>query len=118
MSLFRTMDLIQVTREPGTRIKGQWKEGNEKPIPFKGTAQPASGKVMELLPEGKRNSETITVFAPGDMKFIPAEPVEQRSGDIIVWEDRRYEVQVVRPWKCGLIPHWELVAIRVKEGKA
>lgn len=117
MSLFMTMDLIQITHEPGNWIKGQWKEGNEKTIPFKGTAQPASGKAMELLPDGKRNSEAITVFAPGNMKFTPAEPVEQRSGDIIVWEERRYEVYVVRPWKCGIIPHWELVATKDKEGK-
>jgi len=117
MSVFRTMDLVQKTREPGVYVKGQWKEGAAKDIPFKGTAQPASGKVMELLPEGKRNSETITVFAPANLKFIPAEPELQQSGDIIVWEGRNYEVLIVRPWKCGIIPHWELVAVRAKEGK-
>ena len=113
-----TMGLVQKTHEPGAYVKGQWKEGLARDIPFKGTAQPASGRAIELLPEGKRNSDAITVFAPANLKFIPAEPEQQRSGDIIVWEGRNYEVYVVRPWKCGLIPHWELVAINVKEGKA
>ena len=117
MSVFRTMALIQKTFEPGQWVKGQWVEGSVKEIPFKGTAQPASGKAMEMLPEGKRNNEAITVYAPAGMKFTTADPRTQRSGDIIIWEENEYEVQVVRPWKCGLIPHWELLATRDKEGE-
>jgi hypothetical protein len=111
------MPLIKRSFTPGRREKGSWIEGKPDDTPFMGTAQPASGKVMELLPEGKRDTETILVFAPIALDFTTADPRLKRNGDIIIWEDRHYEVQVVRPYKALLIPHWELVAIRVKEGE-
>jgi hypothetical protein len=116
MSLLRNMSLIKRSFTPGSRVKGSWVEGKPIDTPFKGTAQPASGKVLELLPEGKRTTETILVFAPKELEFTAADSEAQRSGDIIIWEDRLYEVQVVKPWKVGMLPHWELVASRVKEG--
>ena len=116
MSLFKNMPLIKRSFS-GVYEKGQWKKGEPVDIPFLGTAQPASGKVMELLPEGKRNTETIMVFAPMSLEFTSADPETQVSGDIIVWEDRSYEVQAARPWKAGLLPHWELTATRAKEGE-
>ena len=116
MSLFRNMKLIKRTC-PGYWEKGQWKKGEPVDKDFMGTAQPASGRVMELLPEGKRNTETITVFAPANMQFTTADPEKQVSGDIIIWEGRCYEVLAAKPWKAGLIPHWELLASRVKEGE-
>jgi hypothetical protein len=117
MSLFRSMALIKRSFTPGHREKGTWIEGEPSNTPFMGTAQPASGRVMELLPEGKRNTETISVFAPIELDFTTADPRLKRSGDIIIWEGRLYEVQVVRPYKATLLPHWELVATRVKEGE-
>jgi len=122
MNPLMNMDLIQIARSPGRREKGRWIEGERKtPIPFKGNAQPTSGKQMELLPDGKRNSEAITVRAPIGMSFTTAEPREQRSGDIIVWKGKEYEVQVARPWDSGLnlpVDHWELIATRDKEGES
>jgi hypothetical protein len=111
------MPLIKRSFNPGTRVKGSWVEGEPENTLFKGTAQPASGKVLELLPEGKRTTETILVFAPIELQFTAADPKNQRSGDIIIWEDRLYEVQVVKKWNARLLPHWELVASRVKEGE-
>ena len=86
-----------------------------------GNAQPASGKALELLPEGKRNDEALAIRAPVGMKFTAAEPREQRSGDIIVHEEKKYEVQYAKHWKSGLSPlvdHWELIVTRVKEGES
>lgn len=117
MSLFKTMSLAKRSFSAGTRVKGTWIEGKPVDTPFKGTAQPAPGKAVELLPEGKRSNEAILVFAPIELDFTSADAKLQRSGDIIIWEGRLYEVQSVKPWKAGLIPHWELVATRVKEGE-
>jgi hypothetical protein len=118
MSLFRNMALIKRSFSPGYREKGAWVEGEPSDTPFMGTAQPASGRVMALLPEGKRNSETISVFAPIELEFTTADPRLQRSGDIIIWEGRHYEVQAARLYKAMLLPHWELAATRVKEGQS
>ena len=104
MSLFKTMKLIKRSY-PGFYEKGQWKKGEPVDTPFDGTAQPASGRVLELLPEGKRHSESIRIFAPMDMVFTSADSDLQVSGDIIICESRQYEVMVARPNKAGLIPH-------------
>ena len=107
MSLFKNMPLAKRSYS-GFYEKGQWKKGELADTNFMGTVQPASGRVMELLPEGKRGSETITVYAPINLEFT--------IGDIIVWEGSQYEVLVASPYKAGLLPHWELAASK-KEGK-
>lgn len=117
MSLFRNMDLVLRSFAPGSWEKGSFVKGEPVDTLFRGTAQPASGKVLELLPEGKRNSETITVFAPTTLNFTPADPAMQRSGDIIVYKRHEYEVQIARDFRAGILPHWEILASRVKEGE-
>ena len=134
MSVFRNHDLILV-HNPGEWVKGRWVKGEQVSIPFKGTAQPATGKVLEWLPDGKRSSESILVFAPREtviktangpetvsLEFTSADPEKKVSGDIIVWKNRRYEVQVVKDYdmkgEFQDIDHWELVAIRDKEGQS
>ena len=118
MSLFNIHSFIQITHSPGRREKGKWVEGEKVPVPFGGTAQPASGKAMEILPDGKRNRETITVCTADDLHFTAAEPTLERSGDLIVWEGQEYEVQNAKAWKGGLLPHWELLCTRIKEGES
>jgi len=117
MSLLRNMPLIKRVYG-GAYVKGSWvKNTTPEDTDFKGTAQPASGKLLELLPSGKRNTETILVFAPPELDFTSADSEREVSGDIIVWEDREYEIQAVKPWKGQLLPHWELLASRVMEGE-
>jgi hypothetical protein len=73
-----------------------------------------------LLPEGKRNTDSISVYAPIALDFTPADPEQQRSGDLIIWEGRRYEIQVAGKYNSHPSPmmhHWELVAVRLKEGE-
>jgi hypothetical protein len=105
----------------GSRVKGSWVPGSpEDDVPFRGTVNNSPGKVLELLPEGKRSPDSISVFAPIELHFTPADSELQRDGDLIIWEEREYEVQIAR--KCNSHPakmmhHWELVATRVKEGE-
>ena len=120
MNPLMNMDLIQIPRNPGSRDKGRWVEGSRKPpIPFKGNAQPAPGKVQELLPDGKRNRETITVRTPVRMNWSIADPKEERSGDIVVHKGQEYEVQIAKQWDSGMdlpVDHWDVIATKAKEG--
>jgi hypothetical protein len=116
MSLLKNMPLIKRTYS-GSYVKGSWVKGDPVNTDFKGTAQPASGKMLELLPSGKRSTETILVFAPVELEFTSADSEKEVSGDIIVWEGREYEIQAGKPWKNCLLPHWELLASRVMEGE-
>ena len=113
MSLFKSTRLIKRS-QTGSYIKGQWvKDAPGVDEEFLGTAQPAPGRVMELLPEGKRNREVIQVFAPLDIEFTAADDEKQILGDIVVWRDCEYEVQSLKRWDNGLLPHWELFATKV-----
>jgi hypothetical protein len=119
MSLFKTVKLTQIIRT-GSRAKGSWVPGPSEPHPFRGTVNNSPGKVLELLPEGKRSADSISVFVPIELQFTPADSERQYDGDLIIWEGREYEIQIAR--KCNSHPvkkmhHWELVATRKKEGE-
>jgi hypothetical protein len=118
MSLFKSVKMNQKTFAPGQYVKGRWVEGPPIEMEFWGTCQPANGQTLQLLPEGKRNSEVVKVFAPITMQFTAASPEEQRSGDRIIWQGKEFEVQVAAKWDNGLLPHWEIVCTREKEGQS
>jgi hypothetical protein len=101
------------------RVKGSWVPGVNGPdVPFKGTVQPPSGETMKVLPEGTRKSDVIEVIAPREIEFIVADVDTQVKSDYIVWMGREYELIGAVLMDNALIPHWELVAQRPKEGAA
>ncbi|MDR2071470.1 MAG: hypothetical protein LBP81_08680 [Treponema sp.] len=59
MSLFKSVSLIRRRKTGGGYIKGQWVPGEPGDTEFKGSWRPASGKMLELLPEGKRSREVF-----------------------------------------------------------
>lgn len=117
MSLFKSVDLAKISFAPGERVNGRWVEGDETRTEFAGTWQPASGKDMEKLPEGKRSDETFKCFAPIDIEFTAADTEKGVSGDRIEKDGKRYEVILAAQWNNGLLPHWELMCQREKEGE-
>jgi hypothetical protein len=97
---------------------GSWVWDAPTDTPFTGDAQPASGKVLSLLPEGTRASDVIIVYAPVDMNFTPADALTSKSGDIIVFNGEEYRVRIAKKWNHSYgLRHWELTAIRIKEGE-
>ena len=117
MRLLRTVKLTKISSSSnGQYVRGRWVESKTEIENFRGTWQPARGRVMELLPEGKRNRETFICYAPIDMEFTSADPESGKSGDLILWEDKLYEVVLSSKWKNMLINHWELVCVRKIEG--
>jgi len=117
MSLFRSVDLVKVSFSSGHRVKGSWREGDETSTPFKGSWQPAGGQALQLLPEGKRSGEIYKVFAPVELEFTTADAERGVSGDRIIWQGKEYEVSAAAKWDNGLLPHWELLCTREKEGE-
>lgn len=118
MSLFRTVKLAKVSTGVGQYVKGKWVAGGAVETEFSGTWQPASGKVLELLPEGKRNKETYVCYAPINLNFTAADPETQTAGDCVKWENKLFEVTTASKWNNGILVHWELVCVRKKEGEA
>jgi hypothetical protein len=118
MSLFQNVDLIKVSFTPGHREKGSWVEGGRTETAFKGSWQPASGQALQVLPEGKRDREVYKAFAPINLSFAAADAHTGKSGDRVIWEGKEYEVTLAAKWDNGILPHWELLCTREKEGEA
>lgn len=117
MSLFKSAELTKISFAPGERVKGRWVEGSETRTEFAGTWQPASGQDLQKLPEGKRSDETFKCFAPIEIEFTAADADKGVSGDRIEKDGVRYEVILAAPWNNGILPHWELLCKREKEGE-
>ena len=117
MSLFRSTELTKISFTAGEFVKGRWVEGTETRTEFSGTWQPASGQDLQKLPEGKRSDETFKCFAPIEIAFTAADADSGISGDRIEIDGKRYEVILAAPWNNGLLPHWELLCKKEKEGE-
>jgi len=117
MSLFKSVPLIRRRKAGGSRVKGQWVPGTPSDTVFDGSWQPAGGKILELLPAGKRSREVYKCFAGLDMDFTSADDHGDEEADVIVWEGKEYEVTTAAKWNNGLIPHWELLCTRPKPGE-
>jgi hypothetical protein len=118
VSLFQSQSLVLRTSTAGVWEKGKFIPGAMTDTPFKSSVQPPSGKALQTLPEGQRSSDLITVYPPINCDITPSDPLLGRTGDIIVWEGREYEVIQAQKWHNGLIPHWTVIAQRKKEGRA
>jgi len=119
MSLFGTVNMVLKTQAPGDYVKGKWVPGEPgEPVPFEGTVQPPSGETMRLFPEGTRKSDVIEVIAPRDIVFNVADTDKQVPSSVIEWDEKDYEVVGAVLMDNGLIPHWEVIARRKKEGAA
>ncbi len=116
MSLLKSISLIRRRKSGGEYVKGQWVPGQPGDIPFMGSWQPASGKTLELLPEGKRSREIFKCFAPLSLDFTSADTKGDAEADFIIWEEKEYEVTSAAKWDNGIIPHWELLCTRPKAG--
>lgn len=117
MSLFKTVDLIKISKLGGEYIKGKWVEGEKTETAFKGTFQPAKGQDLETLPQGKRNSEVYVCYAPIELEFTCYDSEKNLEGDLIQWEDKLFEIITCGKWNNSLIVHWKLVCSRKKEGE-
>ena len=117
MSLFKSTELVKISFAAGRYVKGKWTEGEETRTSFSGSWQPANGQDLQKLPEGKRNDETFECFAPIELAFTAADSETGVSGDRIEKNGKRYEVILAAPWDNGLLPHWELLCKKEKEGE-
>jgi hypothetical protein len=118
MSLFKSVSLVRRRKVGSGYVKGQWMPGEPGDTDFKGTWQPAGGKTLELLPEGKRSREVFKCFTPIDMDWTSADARGEKEADSVIWQGKEYEVTTAAEWNNGLLPHWELLCTRPKEGEA
>lgn len=117
MSLFRSVKLILRKRAGGSYVKGQWQTGSGSDTVFYGTWQPAKGKTLELLPEGKRSREVYRCILSLALEITSADDHGEQEADQIIWEDKEYEVTTAAKWNNGLLTHWDMLCTRPKAGE-
>ena len=117
MSLFRNISLARRRKTGGAYIQGKWVPGEPTDTHFKGSWQPAGGKTLEMLPEGKRSREAFRCFAPIALDFRSADAHGDNEADLIVKNGVEYEVTTAAKWDNRILPHWYLICTRPKEGE-
>jgi hypothetical protein len=119
MSLFPNVSLIRRRKGGGGYVKGVWVPGVKiEDRLFKSSWQPVSGKALEQLPEGKRSGEVYQAYPPISMDFRTADAHTGAEADIVVWDGKEFEVTLASRWANGILPHWEIICTRPKEGQA
>ena len=116
MSLFKSMTFTVKKPSAGSYVKGHWVNGSS-PTEFtiQGTAQPSNGDKIQVLLEGKRIQSIYEITT--DTKLQATDPLTKTTGDIISLFGYDHEVIQVGACQNGIIPHYECIAIREKEGK-
>lgn len=114
MSLFNTHTLTVTRKTPGSYINGKWVPGSSSTFSIQTSWQPATGKDLEVLEEGKRQTVTYKAYPVEEIRA--ADPLTESEGDMITGLDGyQYEVIMVAPNQNNLIEHHKVLAQRVKE---
>ena len=102
-----------VTRAKGS---GQWgddgkfKRGESKVFDMEASIQPLSGNMIKLLPEHRRNSESVIIFS--EERLFTSDEKSQRAADVIEYDEKCFEVFSVKKWsEFTDINHYESIAI-------
>ncbi len=117
MSLFNSKPIIAKRASAGEWVKGRWVEGsNPSTFSISGSIQPTTGDKLQTLLEGKRIQGIIEIITGTELQAT--DPITQTTGDIVTSsiDGLDYEVIQVLSWQNGILPHYECIAIREKEG--
>jgi hypothetical protein len=84
-----------------TETINQYGEASFTETPFMITAsiQPTGGRELYFLPEAALLTDNITIYSKEELKNAP-------YGDIVVYDDVRYQVSKVKKWPT----HYESIA--------
>lgn len=64
---------------------------------IKASVQPASGRDLQRLPEGMRDSQTIAIWTKDEL-FV-ADEATQQYPDEVIYRGKRFQVEVCEPWE-------------------
>src|SRR5690606_33539045 len=103
--------IIVLRRHPGTTVDGDYIE--PPPTETSGvqaSVQPSSGEDLELLEEGARSRDAITIWTPHALRTALQ---SQHPADRVVYQGQTFEVMHVRDWDA-VAGYRKAVAVRVE----
>jgi len=90
---------------------GRYEETESTTQVIKATMQPASGHDLQVFPEGRRTREAYKFYTSSFLEEY--ERGEDQNPPVI--EDpatgKKYEVQLIAPWRNGVICHTKIMAV-------
>lgn len=104
----KTGSYVVTRRTPQARVNGVAQSPLDTKINIVANIQPASGRDLQRLPEGMRQSETIVIFCETELHVVKS----GRLPDLIAYNGKSYEVSSVEPWADSGNFH-ECLAVKV-----
>lgn len=108
MTLFpKTINYLKVTIADSNN-DGRF-EKTETPATFQGSVQPMSGKETESLNIGQQDEGVFKIYS-GTKLNVSIEETD-KSGDIILWQGRRWKIVDEQEYQNSLINHYKYIAV-------
>lgn len=105
MSL-RFKSILVRRMSPGEYTGGFWVEGADTTMTLTASVHPLTPEEMALLPEGRRNGKTFTVFT--SEQLFPAIR-GAANADQVTYAGTVFEVMSCAAWQNGVISHYKSV---------
>lgn len=107
MSSFRSPFII-TRKEPGAYNNGEWVEGAYTAAVINASVQPVRGLEMEMLPEGRRNTQSVKIYTN-----VKLNTVEDKNPDHLQAFGYDFEILSVEPWASNVINHYKCIGVKV-----
>lgn len=111
MSSFRS-SFVVTRKEAGSFVNGKWVEGDTSTFTIQASVQPLRGDEIQLLPEGRRNSQAVRIYTD---TLLYNKTNESTNPDIVTAFETDFEVLTVEPWQSNVINHFKCLAVKVSE---
>ena len=104
MSSFREALTCQRS-QGGTWNRGFYDPGDSDEFTIYASVQPISGKELRILPEGRRETATYTLYTDTKMN----EQGSAQLPDVVTIDGEIYEVIKVFPWQNTALAHYKVI---------
>lgn len=88
-------------------VNGVWVEGAVTSSTIAASVQPASGKELDRLPEGRMYKEAFTLYTSTALNAD-----EDNNADQVTIFGKDFTIVNVEVWRNGILPHYKALAIR------
>jgi hypothetical protein len=103
-------------RQAGSYVDGVWVDSGESQIAITASIQPATGKDLQNLEQGRRNSAVYAVYT--DTALLTTEQAVGATpgtkADQLEIGGIRHEAVHVEPWQNNVINHYRALFARIK----
>lgn len=106
MSQFRSPFLVR-RKGVGSFVNGEWVKGSDTVFTIQASVQPLKGLEMEMLPEGRRNSQSVRIYTSTKLNTV-----EEANPDFLQAFGFDFEILSVEPWQSNVINHYKCIGVK------